>query len=71
MYRNPEDLRRAQLQTTYKTLTPAERAEQDAWAKRKADEFAPCPFNFAWERDDYYPGVSREERASNFSLSTF
>lgn len=58
VYRNPEDLRRAQMQTTYNTLTPAERADQDAWATHKADEFAPCPFNFAWERDDHYPGVS-------------
>ncbi|EMR64870.1 hypothetical protein UCREL1_8162 [Eutypa lata UCREL1] len=56
VYRNPEDLRRAQMQTTYNTLTPAERADQDAWATHKADEFAPCPFNFAWERDDHYPG---------------
>lgn len=58
VYRDPEDRRRAQLQTAYGTLAPAERAGQDAWATRKADEFAPCPFNFSWERDGHYPGVS-------------
>lgn len=50
VYRAPEDLRRAALQSAYKTLAPAERVAQDAWATRKADEFAPCPFNFPWER---------------------
>ncbi|KAK7749402.1 hypothetical protein SLS62_008146 [Diatrype stigma] len=55
-YRDPEDLRRALLQTKYGTLAPAERAGQDAWATRKADQFAPCPFNFSWERDGDYPG---------------
>ena len=57
-YRDPEDLRRAQLQTEYGRLSGAERAEQDVWATRKADEFAPCPYNYAWVRAAGYPGVS-------------
>ncbi|RYO84636.1 hypothetical protein DL766_005644 [Monosporascus sp. MC13-8B] len=55
-YRDVEDRRRAVLQTAYATLAPGERAAQDAWATRKADELAPCPYNFPWLRDDECPG---------------
>ena len=57
-YRDPEDLRRAQRQTEYSQLSEAEQAEQDVWAKQKADEFAPCPYGFLWEREPVHPGVS-------------
>ncbi|RYP59806.1 hypothetical protein DL769_008388 [Monosporascus sp. CRB-8-3] len=33
-----------------------QRAAQDAWATRKADEFASCPYGFPWLRDDKRPG---------------
>ncbi|KAI1337525.1 hypothetical protein F5Y15DRAFT_417992 [Xylariaceae sp. FL0016] len=56
VYQDPEDLRRAQLQSTYSTLTPAQRAEQDVWAKGKADKFAPCPMGYAWERHPSHAG---------------
>ncbi|KAI1498499.1 hypothetical protein F5X99DRAFT_431721 [Biscogniauxia marginata] len=55
-YNDLEDVRRASLQSSYATLAPRERAEQDIWAKRKATEFAPCPFNFPWDRHETRPG---------------
>ncbi|KAI1632066.1 hypothetical protein F4809DRAFT_656991 [Biscogniauxia mediterranea] len=58
VYSDPEDLRRASLQSSYATLTPAERASQDAWATRKASEFAPCPYDFAWVRHGVLPGYA-------------
>ncbi|KAI1489309.1 hypothetical protein F5X96DRAFT_684126 [Biscogniauxia mediterranea] len=58
VYNDPEDLRRASLQSSYATLTPAERASQDAWATRKASEFAPCPYDFAWVRHGMLPGYA-------------
>ncbi|RYO99280.1 hypothetical protein DL764_006850 [Monosporascus ibericus] len=50
VYRDVEDRRRAALQTAYATLAPGGVA-QDAWAARKAGEFAPCPYNLPWLRD--------------------
>ncbi|KAI0598006.1 hypothetical protein F4775DRAFT_592759 [Biscogniauxia sp. FL1348] len=58
VYNDPEDVRRASLQSSYATLTPVERASQDAWATRKASEFAPCPYDFAWVRHGLMPGYA-------------
>ncbi|KAK8111158.1 uncharacterized protein PG998_007615 [Apiospora kogelbergensis] len=46
------DIEAATRQANYATLGAEERRRQDRWAKRKADEFAPCPANFAWTRHD-------------------
>ncbi|KAI5924260.1 hypothetical protein F4810DRAFT_709597 [Camillea tinctor] len=58
VYSDPEDLRRASMQSSYATLAPAERASQDEWATRKASEFAPCPYDFAWKRHHSKPGYA-------------
>ena len=58
VYKNPKDLERAQKQTEYELLSKEEKAEQDVWAKAKADEFAPCPYGRVWVRHEYCPGVS-------------
>jgi hypothetical protein len=58
VYQSQDDLHYARLQTIYKTLTPAQRQAQDKWAKKKASEFAPCPFNFPWVRDEEHSGYA-------------
>lgn len=58
VYVDPEDVRRATMQTQYATLSGVERAAQDKWAMKKADDFAPCPAGFPWHRyyDPLFPG---------------
>ncbi|KAK7954035.1 hypothetical protein PG996_014921 [Apiospora saccharicola] len=49
-YTSQADIAAATRQANYSTLGEEERRKQDKWAKQKADEFAPCPMNFMWER---------------------
>ncbi|KAK8002720.1 P-loop containing nucleoside triphosphate hydrolase protein [Apiospora arundinis] len=46
------DIEAATRQVNYEMLGAEERRMQDKWAKKKADEFAPCPMNFAWMRHE-------------------
>ncbi|KAF3020930.1 hypothetical protein E8E14_004145 [Neopestalotiopsis sp. 37M] len=55
-YTNPADLRYAEQQLKYKSLTDEQRVLQDAWANRKGLEMAPCPNNYGWERHWRCPG---------------
>ncbi|KAF7528215.1 hypothetical protein G7054_g10232 [Neopestalotiopsis clavispora] len=55
-YTNPADLRHAEQQLKYKSLTDEQRVLQDAWANRKGLEMAPCPNNYGWERHWRCPG---------------
>ncbi|KAK8038221.1 hypothetical protein PG994_014988 [Apiospora phragmitis] len=46
------DIKAATRQVNYAKLGEEERRLQDKWAKKKADEFAPCPANYAWMRHE-------------------
>ncbi|KAI0157560.1 hypothetical protein GGR57DRAFT_460278 [Xylariaceae sp. FL1272] len=58
LYSDPHDIKHAQKQARYHTLTPNERIAQDQWASIKAGELAPCPMGFEWHRyeNEKYPG---------------
>lgn len=56
IYTAPEDLAAASRQTMYDSLREEERILQDKWAKRKADQMAPCPADLLWVRHATHPG---------------
>lgn len=49
-YTSQADIAAATRQANYSTLGEEERRKQDKWAKGKADQFAPCPMSYMWER---------------------
>jgi hypothetical protein len=56
VYTAASDLEAASRQTMYDSLREEERILQDKWAKRKADEMAPCPADLLWVRHATHPG---------------
>lgn len=62
-YTSQADIAAATRQANYSTLGEEERRRQDRWAKAKADQFAPCPMNYMWERH-----VTRESPSLSFIL---
>jgi hypothetical protein len=45
-----EDEKMASRQTSYVSMSPAQKSTQDKWAKSKIADYAPCPEQYAWER---------------------